>query len=125
MFLSLLETCIRSRNLVLGQVIHQHLLKRSLTLSSSTVLVNLTRLYASCNEVELARHVFDEIPHPRINPIAWDLMIRAYASNDFAEKALDLYYKMLNSGVRPTKYTYPFVLKACAGLRAIDDESMV
>ncbi|KFK39000.1 hypothetical protein AALP_AA3G187000 [Arabis alpina] len=125
MLLRLLDSCIRSRNLILGQVIHQHLLKRSLTLNSSTLLVNLTRLYASCNQVELARHVFDEIPHPRTNPIAWDVMIRAYASNDFSEKALDLYYKMLDSGVRPTKYTYPFVLKACAGLRAIEDGKLI
>ncbi|XP_019102239.1 PREDICTED: pentatricopeptide repeat-containing protein At3g16610 [Camelina sativa] len=122
MYLRLLESCIRSRNLTLGQIIHQHLLKRSLTLRSSTLLVNLTRLYASCNEVELARHVFDEIPHPRTNQIAWDVMIRSYASNDFSEKALDLYYKMLDFGVRPTKYTYPFVLKACAGLRAMEDD---
>ncbi|KAL1223675.1 Pentatricopeptide repeat-containing protein [Cardamine amara subsp. amara] len=125
MFLRLIETCIRSRNLILGQIIHQHLLKRSLMLSSSNVLVNLTRLYASCNEVVLARHVFDEIPHPRTNPIAWDVMIRAYVSNDFPEKALDLYYMMLDSGVTPTKYTYPFALKACAGLRAIEDGKLI
>ncbi|CAA7034479.1 unnamed protein product [Microthlaspi erraticum] len=125
MLLSLLETCIRSRNLILGQIIHQHLLKRSFTLSSSSVLVSLTRLYASCNQVELARNVFDEIPHPRTNPIAWDVMIRAYVSNDFSEKALDLYYKMLDSGVRPTKFTYPFALKACAVLRAIEDGKLI
>ncbi|XP_010468211.1 PREDICTED: pentatricopeptide repeat-containing protein At3g16610-like [Camelina sativa] len=125
MYLRLLETCIRSRNLTLGQIIHQHLLKRSLTLCSSTLLVNLTRLYASCNQVELARQVFDEIPHPKTNPISWDVMIRAYASNDFSEKALDLYYKMLDSGVRSTKYTYPFVLKACAGLRAMEDGKLI
>ncbi|EOA30113.1 hypothetical protein CARUB_v10013224mg [Capsella rubella] len=94
-------------------------------MSSSTLLVNLTRLYVSCNKVEFARHVFDEIPHPRTNPIAWDVMIRAYASNGFSEEALDLYYKMLNSGVRPTKYTYPFVLKACAGLRAMEDGKLI
>ncbi|XP_010489866.2 PREDICTED: pentatricopeptide repeat-containing protein At3g16610 [Camelina sativa] len=125
MYLRLLESCIRSRNLTLGQIIHQQLLKRSLTLRSSTLLVNLTRLYTSCNQVELARQVFDEIPHPRTNPIAWDVMIRAYASNDFSEKALDLYYKMVDSGVRPTKYTYPFVLKACAGLRAMEDGKLI
>ncbi|CAH8368769.1 unnamed protein product [Eruca vesicaria subsp. sativa] len=121
MFLSLLDSCIRSRNLILGQIIHQHLLKRSLTLTSSTILVKLTRLYASCNEVKLARHVFDEIPHPKANPIPWDVMIRAYASNDSPEKALDLYYEMLSYDVRPTKYTYPFALKACSGLRAVED----
>ncbi|WZZ28969.1 hypothetical protein YC2023_012370 [Brassica napus] len=90
MFLSLLDSCIRSQILILGQIIHQHLLKRSLTLTSSTVLVKLTRLYASCNEVKLARHAFDEIIHPRTNPIPWDVMIRSYVSNDHPEKGLDL-----------------------------------
>ena len=91
MFLSLLDSCIRSQILILGQIIHQHLLKRSLTLTSSTVLVKLTRLYASCNEVKLARHAFDEIIHPRTNLIPWDVMIRSYVSNDHPEKGLDLY----------------------------------
>ena len=125
MFLTLLDSCIGSQNLILGQIIHQHLLKRALTLTSPSVLVKLTRLYASCNEVKLARHAFDEIPHPRTNPIPWDVMIRAYASNDHPEKALDLYYKMLSTGVMPTKYTYPFALKACAGLRAVEDGKLI
>ncbi|KAL0857436.1 hypothetical protein Bca101_062590 [Brassica carinata] len=125
MFLSLLDSCIRSQNLILGQIIHQHLLKRSLTLTSSTVLVKLTRLYASFNEVKLARHAFDEIPHPRTSPIPWDVMIRAYASNDHLEKALDLYYEMLSYGVRATKYTCPFALKACTGLRAVEDGKLI
>ncbi|CAN8270215.1 unnamed protein product [Cochlearia groenlandica] len=125
MFQRLLESCIGSKNLILGQIIHQHLLKRSLTLISSTVLVSLTRLYAVCNEVKLARNVFDEIPHPKTNPIAWDVMIRAYASNHLPEKAVDLYYKMLSYGVKPTKFTYPFVLKACACLRAIEDGKLL
>ncbi|KAJ8556124.1 hypothetical protein K7X08_022882 [Anisodus acutangulus] len=48
-------------------------------------------------------------------------MIRAYAWNGPFEKAIDLYYEMVESGVRPTKYTYPFVIKACSALQDVEN----
>ncbi|KAK4344628.1 hypothetical protein RND71_034804 [Anisodus tanguticus] len=48
-------------------------------------------------------------------------MIRAYAWNGPFEKAIDLYYEMVESGVGPTKYTYPFVIKACSALQDVEN----
>lgn len=75
-------------------------------------------MYIACDWVELARRVFDEIPKPSV--ILWNLMIRAYSWNGPFEKAIDLYHGMLNAGVRPTKFTFPFVLKACSGLQDVE-----
>ncbi|KAL2247198.1 UNVERIFIED_CONTAM: Pentatricopeptide repeat-containing protein [Sesamum indicum] len=47
-------------------------------------------------------------------------MIRGYAWDGPFEKAVDLYNEMVDSGVTPTKYTYPFVLKACSALQDIE-----
>ncbi|GMG99979.1 hypothetical protein Nepgr_001819 [Nepenthes gracilis] len=114
-----LELCLQSRSLREGQKIHQHLLKNSSISSNSLVLEKLTRLYIECKKVEYARHVFDRIPDPSV--IVWNLMIRAFAWNGPAEFAIDFYRRMLVFGIIPTKFTFPFVLKACASLDAVED----
>ncbi|KAJ7966166.1 Pentatricopeptide repeat-containing protein [Quillaja saponaria] len=47
----------------------------------------------------------------------FNTVIRAYAQTGYSKEKSVLFYKyMLNCGVLPNKFTYPFVLKACAGL---------
>lgn len=123
-YLQLLETCIESKSLKQGKVVHQFLLKLSGKdfSSNSAVLDKLTRLYISCKRPQLAHRVFDEIPKPvrKSKTILWDQMIRAYAWDGPFEKAVDLYDEMIVSGIQPTKYTYPFVLKACSALQNVE-----
>ncbi|XP_062160599.1 pentatricopeptide repeat-containing protein At3g16610 isoform X2 [Alnus glutinosa] len=114
----LLEACIRSKSLSQGKKIHQHLLKNNTHITGFVVLEKLALLYIACDEVKAARRVFDKIPTPTV--ILWNLMIRAYAWHGPFEEAICLYYRMLEVGVRPTKFTFPFVLKACSGLQAIE-----
>ncbi|KAL6989146.1 hypothetical protein U1Q18_014898 [Sarracenia purpurea var. burkii] len=128
LYVQLLEHCIESKSLREGKVVHQYILKNSNTIacnnnSSAIVLDKITRLYVSCNELEFARRVFGSIPIPerKNNVILWNQMIRAYAWKGPFDRAIDLYYEMIESGVTPTKFTYPFVLKACSGLQAVED----
>ncbi|KAL6977347.1 hypothetical protein U1Q18_026148 [Sarracenia purpurea var. burkii] len=128
LYFQLLEHCIESTSLREGKIVHQYLLKNSNTIAgnnnnSAIVLDKITRLYVSCNELELARRVFGSIPIPerKSNVILWNQMIRAYAWKGPFDRAIDLYYEMIESGVTPTKFTYPFVLKACSGLQAVED----
>ncbi|KAM7497897.1 hypothetical protein LguiA_022311 [Lonicera macranthoides] len=121
-YLRLLDDCIYSKSLTLGKTIHQHLLKTNYNISS--ILLNkLTSFYIKFNELKLARHVFDEIPQPekKHKVILWNQMIRAYAWDGPFEQAIELYHEMIGTGVIPTKYTYPFVLKACSGLQAVEE----
>uniref|UniRef100_A0A803PDR1 DYW domain-containing protein n=1 Tax=Cannabis sativa TaxID=3483 RepID=A0A803PDR1_CANSA len=47
----------------------------------------------------------------------FNTFIRAYAhTSNLKEKALFVYNSMFGYGILPNKFTYPFVLKACAGL---------
>ncbi|KAI7996498.1 Pentatricopeptide repeat-containing protein [Camellia lanceoleosa] len=122
----LLDACIESKSLREAKIVHQHLLKNGNTATSNNsaiVLDKLTRLYITCNELELAGRVFDTIPNPerKNNVILWNQMIRAYAWEGPFYHAIELYYKMIESGVTPTKFTYPFVLKACSNLQVIED----
>lgn len=122
--LQLLEACIGSKSLKQGKIIHQILLKfsgKDFT-CKSVVLDKLTRLYISCKRPQLAHRVFNSIPIPvrKNKTILWSQMIRSYAWNGPFEKAVDLYNELVDSGIKPTKYTYPFVLKACSALQDIE-----
>jgi len=48
-------------------------------------------------------------------------MIRGYACNNPCEEALKLYYQMQEAGIQPDNYTFPFVLKACASMSALQE----
>lgn len=113
-----LEACIQSKSLSQGKKIHEHILKNNGCINDFAILRKLTHLYIICNEIELARQVFDKIPKPSV--ILWNMMIRAYAWNGPFKQAIYLYYKMLKMGQKPTKFTFPFVIKACSGLQAIE-----
>ncbi|KAK7398770.1 hypothetical protein VNO78_09942 [Psophocarpus tetragonolobus] len=80
-------------------------------------LDNLARLYAARDKIELARHVFDQIPKPSV--VLWNMMIRVYAWTGPFLQSIHLYHRMLLLDVTPTNFTFPFVLKACSALQAI------
>ncbi|XP_074285150.1 pentatricopeptide repeat-containing protein At3g16610 [Silene latifolia] len=121
-YVDLVERCIETKSLINGKTIHQHLLKNKDHHFNgglySIMLEKLCLLYLKCGRHDIARHVFDEIPHPSI--ILWNMMIRGYAWNGPFEFSIDLYRKMVEFGFVPTKFTYPFVLKACSSLYAKD-----
>ncbi|KAL9241305.1 hypothetical protein vseg_015435 [Gypsophila vaccaria] len=102
--------------------IHQHFLKNKQHYSDvdmcRNVLEKLSRMYLACGRIDNARHMFDEIPDPSV--ILWNLMIRGHAWNGPFEVSVELYGMMLRFGVVATKFTYPFVLKACSSLNAVE-----
>lgn len=63
-------------------------------------------------DMDYARHMFDEMPEPSI--FVWNTMIRGYSLRKSPESAASLYMRMLQRGVKPDDYTFPFILKAFA-----------
>ncbi|CAK9140723.1 unnamed protein product [Ilex paraguariensis] len=119
-YLQLLEACRASESLKHSKTVHQHLIKNDNSYKNSPIILGeLTLLYITCSELRLARRVFNTIPNPekKSKVILWNQMIRAYAWDGPFEEAIELYFEMVELGMTPTKHTYPFVLKACAGLQ--------
>ncbi|MQM00830.1 hypothetical protein Taro_033569 [Colocasia esculenta] len=113
----LLEACDRSERLGEGgdeDVAQPIVLKNGTDSADPSLLEKLFCQYVSCGKVELARLVFDKMQRPRV--FLWNSMIRAYSWNGPFHRAVDLFRRMVNSGVAPNKFTFPFVLKACSGL---------
>eukprot|EP01018_Ginkgo_biloba_P024429 Gb_13303 [translate_table: standard] len=79
----------------------------------------LVTMYAMFASLKYARLVFDKIC--KRNVLLWNAMIREYGRNGFDEEALRLYHQMQQAGIQPNNFTFPFVLKACAGLSALQE----
>ncbi|ONK57224.1 uncharacterized protein A4U43_C10F17880 [Asparagus officinalis] len=118
-YIKLLDSCLKSKSHHQGKKIHEHILKNNTHITNPVLLEKLALLYLSCDETATARHLFDKIPQPKI--FLWNAMIRSYSWNGPFDKAIEIYHRMLESGVAPNKFTFPFVLKACSGLLALDE----
>ncbi|KAI3516884.1 hypothetical protein L1887_16014 [Cichorium endivia] len=61
-----------------------------------------------------ARKLFDRMLERNMH--SWNIMISAYVQNSMHNDALNIFHELLNSGMTPDHYTFPPVLKACAGI---------
>ncbi|KAI9401337.1 hypothetical protein POPTR_001G108500v4 [Populus trichocarpa] len=89
----------------------------------------LTRLlcYSSISQyanINYAQSIFNFDKNP--NTFAYNVMIRGYAQREKPENVLSLFYSMLcNANSGQNKLTFPFVLKACSQVRAIEEGKQV
>ncbi|XXG79499.1 hypothetical protein AAC387_Pa09g0549 [Persea americana] len=77
----------------------------------------VTRLlcsYAYLGYMADALRLFENISNP--DTFQWNVMIKGYVDNGFFEEAFEFYQLMQVMGVRADNYTFPFVIKSCAGL---------
>eukprot|EP01018_Ginkgo_biloba_P030661 Gb_29995 [translate_table: standard] len=79
----------------------------------------LVSMYSIHGNLQSARLVFDKIYNPNI--YLWNAIIRGYVSVELHEEAIALYYQMQRIGIQPDRYTCPEILKACAGLSALQE----
>ncbi|KAJ4873163.1 Pentatricopeptide repeat-containing protein [Raphanus sativus] len=71
--------------------------------------------YSHLREPHSSLSVFKRLS-PAKNVYLWNSIIRALSRNGLFSKALDFYGKLRESEVSPDKYTFPPVVRACAGL---------
>ncbi|KAK7267570.1 hypothetical protein RIF29_20247 [Crotalaria pallida] len=76
------------------------------------VLNALVMCYSRCDEISLARKVFDEMPERDI--VSWNSMISGYSQGGFYDECKRLYLEMLDvAGVAPNAVTFVSVMQAC------------
>ncbi|CAN0907038.1 Pentatricopeptide repeat-containing protein At2g20540 [Linum grandiflorum] len=115
LFVPILRTC---RSTVELKKIHAHILKRSL--SQSNFLA--TKMVDACDaaqDLEYATLLFKQVSEP--NGFLYNAMIRTYTHNSLYGLTITVYRRMLselNKPISPDKFTFPFVVKACAGLES-------
>ncbi|CAJ2674984.1 unnamed protein product [Trifolium pratense] len=102
--------------------IHTLILKNGLQ-NNPLVLTKFTSTSSNINAIHYASsflfpsHQTQITPLPSYDAFLFNTLIRAFSqTNDSKSKALVFYKTMLCYGVLPNKFTFPFVLKACAGI---------
>ncbi|KAL5992326.1 hypothetical protein ACLOJK_013242 [Asimina triloba] len=112
---STLSACTQLGALDVGKKVHSYAEERnfSFNVTLGTALVDM---YSKCGCIHRAREVFDKMT--RRDVMAWTSMIGGLALNGYANDALALFSRMLDSGPRPDGITFVGILCACthAGL---------
>ncbi|KAK6155947.1 hypothetical protein DH2020_010195 [Rehmannia glutinosa] len=117
-YASILKSCISRKAIEPGKQLHAHLCINATVLHNVNLATQLVNLYTVCNSLKYAHDLFDKIP--KSNIFLWNILIRGYAWNGPYEAAISLYHQLLDHGLVPDHFTFPFVLKACSGLSAIN-----
>eukprot|EP01018_Ginkgo_biloba_P030422 Gb_19924 [translate_table: standard] len=113
---ALFQACANNKSLAEGKQLHAHVLKSGIQ-QNAFLGSKIVTLYAYCGTFVDARLGFGKMPKP--NLFAWNSMIRGYVSHGHFEEAVTLYSQMQREGMAPDKFTFPCVIKACAGLTSL------
>ncbi|KAI9100278.1 hypothetical protein K1719_024496 [Acacia pycnantha] len=148
LYVQLLQAGIKFRDPFIGRLVHGRIIKEGLYLGVF-LMNNLINFYAKTGSVfdachlfnemsvkstfswntilsafakggnmEAAYHVFDEIPER--DAVSWTTMIVGYNRMGLFYNAIQLFLRMISSGVFPTQYTFTNVLSSCAAIEALD-----
>lgn len=114
-FASALAACAGIASIRYGKQIHAHLVRTQLNWDVA-VKNALLNMYAKCGCIVYAYSIFKQISHP--NLVSWNSIIAGFGNHGLGEKALHLFGKMKESGLKPDSLTFIAVLIACnhAGL---------
>nr|DAD34341.1 TPA_asm: hypothetical protein HUJ06_004981 [Nelumbo nucifera] len=112
---SLLQSCTTFKQMT---EIHARIIRNSIH-HNNFVATKFVSACFSFNNPSYATRVFEQVPDP--NQFLWNNMIRGFVHVGLHEDALIFYYKMINHGSLPNNFTYPFVLKACSELLALEE----
>ncbi|KAJ7548560.1 hypothetical protein O6H91_07G017300 [Diphasiastrum complanatum] len=116
-YVCLLKGCSRRKALAEGKQVHALIVQSGL--DSNIFLANtLVHMYAKCGSVLDADKVFSNMPQH--NVYSWTAIISAYADSGQGKEAINLFQQMQETGLASDKVLFVVVLKACAGLAALE-----
>ncbi|ESQ31133.1 hypothetical protein EUTSA_v10005524mg [Eutrema salsugineum] len=103
--------------------IHARMLKSGLLQDPYAITKFLSFCLSSTSSSYYALHVFQGFDRP--DTFLWNLMIRGFSCSDQPQRSLLLYYRMLCSSAPHNAYTFPFLLKACSNLSALEETKQI
>ncbi|KAE8690694.1 Pentatricopeptide repeat-containing protein [Hibiscus syriacus] len=96
---------------------------KTLTEPCNITLIDALRSCIDSGSIEDALYLFEEMNHS--DTFTWNIVIKGLVQKGLFDEAISYFHRMEFEGVRPDKFTYPFVLKACAGLLSFKEGSKV
>lgn len=108
---ALLTGCAQLGSLEQGEWIHRYIEENRIPVDA-VVGTALIEMYAKCGWVGKSLEVFDAIKEK--DAASWTSIISALAMNGKTSKALELFSKLEQAGIRPDDITFIGVLSACS-----------
>lgn len=110
-FSSVLVACASLCFLEFGRQVHGLLYKAGWK-TDKCVESALIDMYAKCGSIAEAKKAFSSISDPDI--VSWTSIISGYAQHGYVDKALQLFMRMEQSGIKPNAVTFLCILFACS-----------
>ncbi|RDY00619.1 Pentatricopeptide repeat-containing protein, mitochondrial, partial [Mucuna pruriens] len=82
-------------------------------------LVTALHAYTSLGKLDYACHLFQQMPLPSRNVVAWNVMISSHAKSGHYHQALSFFHQMTMHGVKSSRSTLASVLSAIASLASL------
>ncbi|OWM81810.1 pentatricopeptide repeat-containing protein At1g15510, chloroplastic [Punica granatum] len=115
--ISVLSACSRIGALMCGKEIHAYALRT--TQAFGGFLPNaLLDMYVRCGRMRLAWNQFNT--HPK-DVASWNTLLTGYAERGQGKLTLDLFHRMVISGVSPDEITFISLLCACSRSGLVDE----
>ncbi|XP_016475212.2 pentatricopeptide repeat-containing protein At1g08070, chloroplastic-like [Nicotiana tabacum] len=108
-----LNACVQLRELRHGRSVHSHAIKTGFALDLY-VMNNLIRLYGVCGCVGSVRKVFDRSPERDL--VSWTTLIQGYVDNGHLKEGVELFFEMIEHGLRADERMMVVVISSCAKL---------
>ncbi|XP_057969239.1 pentatricopeptide repeat-containing protein At4g19191, mitochondrial [Malania oleifera] len=107
---SLISGCGQTGALELGKWIENYAASNGL--KPDVMVCNaLIDMYAKCGSINDAKEIFDTMPERTV--VSWTTVITGCALNGEFREALDLFFLMVELGLKPNHITFLSVLQAC------------
>ncbi|KAH7440862.1 hypothetical protein KP509_03G014400 [Ceratopteris richardii] len=121
-FSSTLNACGRLGTLQQGKLVHAEVLERGL---EQTLVIGgtLVDMYVHCRSLEDAKNVFENCPSRDI--VSYGAMISGYVQNGQSMLALQAYAELEGHGIKPNKFLFSCILKACGSIGALSEGAYI
>ncbi|KAK4283561.1 hypothetical protein QN277_000499 [Acacia crassicarpa] len=115
---AVLHACANLAMLEQGKMVHSQIIRSG---SHNYIYVgnSLVNTYAKCGDLESSRLAFHSIIEKDL--ISWNTMLFALGLHGRASEALQIYQKMVSSGVKPDEVTFIGILMTCSHMGLIDE----
>ncbi|XP_031479162.1 pentatricopeptide repeat-containing protein At3g49740 [Nymphaea colorata] len=112
---SILSVCSFKNMLKCGMQVHGHVVKMGL--EDHVIVCNAAiNMYSNCLDLQSARMLFEMLINRDL--VSWNSMIAGYGQQKFWKEAMEVFLKMLRSGIRPDEFTYGSILAGFVGFEA-------
>jgi pentatricopeptide repeat protein len=76
-------------------------------------------MYTKCGDTHIGRQFFDKMSKRDL--VSWNAMIAGYGMHGHGQDAVELFYQMQQTGVKPDHIIFICILSACSHAGLVDD----